>query len=242
MFRTGQAFRARERHMDESTHRYRELRSLLEDLVASWPWDRPGTPFEAAKVYLDFHCADCGAKLSVNDLAVVLELEMLRLGTIDARSVPYYAPICVRCYLLRAGPACRTPDRSTLTLSTASIEAVPAAPIGSDQAIHLSDGLASASVLRTGTALTRQVAAVALPQQAGSPLPTSLTPPRQRSSHSWLADLTFGVLMLVVLIVVLLMVFQPVRHAVIAPPAATPATTPAAHQGASLVFPIDWDV
>src|SRR5581483_5874716 len=112
--------------MDESTQRYREIRSLLADLVATWPWDRPGAPFEAAKVYLDFHCVDCGRKLSVNDLAVVLELEMLRLGTVDARKVPYYEPICVRCYVVRAGPECRIPDRSRLTISTVSIDAIPA--------------------------------------------------------------------------------------------------------------------
>jgi MFS superfamily sulfate permease-like transporter len=81
---------------------------------------------------------------------------------------------------------------------------------------------------------------VALPQQAGRPLPTILAPPHQRFSHfshSWRVDLIFGVLMLVALIVVLLIVFQPVRHAVITPPAATPATTPAAHQGVSLLSP-----
>jgi hypothetical protein len=92
--------------MDEPTQPYHEVRALLENLVASWPWDRPGTAFENAKVYLDFHCADCGAKLGVNDLAVVLELEMLRLGTVDARRVPSFDPICVRCYLRRAAPAC----------------------------------------------------------------------------------------------------------------------------------------
>ena len=92
---------------DESTEQYREIRALLERLVASWPWDRPGTAFEDAKIYLDFHCADCGTKLSVNDLAVVLELEMLRLGTVDAAKVPFYDPICVRCYIRRAAPECR---------------------------------------------------------------------------------------------------------------------------------------
>lgn len=93
--------------MDESPQPYREVRALLADLVASWPWDRPGTPFENAKVYLDFHCAECGTRLSLNDLAVVLELEMLRLGTADARKVPYHDPICVRCYIRRAAPVCR---------------------------------------------------------------------------------------------------------------------------------------
>jgi hypothetical protein len=193
--------------MDESTHRYREIRSLLEDLVASWPWDQPCTPFEAAKVYLDFHCADCGARLSVNDLSVVLELEMLRLGTVDARKVAYYDPICVRCCVVRAGPACRIPDRSRLAVSTESFEAIPAAHIGPDQVMHLC--LASSSALRTDTAPTRHVAAVALPQQAGRPLPTILAPSRQRFPYSWQVDLTFGVLMLVALIVVLLMVSQP---------------------------------
>jgi hypothetical protein len=96
--------------MDEPTQRYREIRTLLEQLVASWPWDRPGTAFENAKVYLDFHCADCGNKLSMNDLAVVLELEMLRLSTVDARKVPYYDPVCVRCYIRRAAPECRSAD------------------------------------------------------------------------------------------------------------------------------------
>jgi hypothetical protein len=96
--------------MDEQPERYREVRALLEQLVASWPWDRPGAAFENAKVYLDFHCADCGAKLSVNDLAVVLELEMLRLGTVDARKVPSFDPICVRCYIRRAAPECRAVD------------------------------------------------------------------------------------------------------------------------------------
>lgn len=92
--------------MDEPTQPYHEVRALLENLVASWPWDRPGTAFENAKVYLDFHCAECGAKLGMNDLAVVLELEMLRLGTVDARRMPAFDPICVRCYLRRAAPAC----------------------------------------------------------------------------------------------------------------------------------------
>jgi len=97
--------------MDEPTQPYHEARALLADLVASWPWDRPGTAFENAKVYLDFHCADCGAKLSVNDLAVVLELEMLRHGAVDARRMPYFDPICVRCYLRRAAPVCHFASR-----------------------------------------------------------------------------------------------------------------------------------
>jgi hypothetical protein len=97
--------------MDEPTQRYREIRALLEHLVATWPWNRPGTAFENAKVYLDFHCAHCGAKLSINDLAVVLELEMLRLGTVDARRVPASDPICARCYLRCAAPVCHVPDR-----------------------------------------------------------------------------------------------------------------------------------
>jgi hypothetical protein len=93
--------------MDEQPQRYREVRALLEHLVASWPWDRLGTAFENAKVYLDFHCADCAAKLGVDDLAVVLELEMLRLGTVDARKVPSFDPICVRCSMRRGAPECR---------------------------------------------------------------------------------------------------------------------------------------
>jgi hypothetical protein len=93
--------------MDEPTQHYREVRALLKHLVASWPWDRPGTAFENAKVYLDFHCADCATKLGVDDLAVVLELEMLRLGTIDTRKVPSFDPICVRCYIRCAAPECR---------------------------------------------------------------------------------------------------------------------------------------
>jgi len=107
--------------MDEPTQRYREVRTLLEQLVAAWPWDRPGTAFENAKVYLDFHCADCGAKLCVNDLAVVLELEMLRLGTVDARKVPYSDPICVRCYIRRAAPECHAVDH--MVDRTAGIDA-----------------------------------------------------------------------------------------------------------------------
>ena len=114
--------------MDEQPQRYHEVRALLADLVASWPWDRPGTPFENARIYLDFHCADCGAKLSVNDLAVVLELEMLRLGTVDARKVPYNDPICVRCYIRRAAPVCRfVPDAVD---GMARIEEYPT-PLGS---------------------------------------------------------------------------------------------------------------
>jgi hypothetical protein len=103
--------------MDEPTQPYHEIRALLADLVASWPWDRPGTAFENAKVYLDFHCADCGAKLGVNDLAVVLELEMLRLGTVDARKVPSFDPICARCYLRRAAPACHSLSSSLARLA-----------------------------------------------------------------------------------------------------------------------------
>lgn len=95
---------------EEVVQRYREIRALLEQLVATWPWDCPGTAFEDAKVYLDFHCADCGIKLSMSDLAVVLELEMLRLGTVDARKVPFYEPICVRCYIRRAAPECRSAE------------------------------------------------------------------------------------------------------------------------------------
>jgi hypothetical protein len=49
--------------MDEPTQPYHEIRALLADLVASWPWDGLGTAFENAKVDLDFHCADCAAKL-----------------------------------------------------------------------------------------------------------------------------------------------------------------------------------
>src|SRR6266511_2612730 len=106
--------------MDESTQHYREIRALLEQLVARWPWDRPGTAFESAKIYLDFHCADCGAKLSVNDLAVVLELEMLRLGTADTRSVPYCDPICVRCYIGHAASVCSVADHTGPAISVTS--------------------------------------------------------------------------------------------------------------------------
>jgi hypothetical protein len=100
--------------MDESTHRYREIRALLEHLVASWPWGRPGTPFENAKVYLDFHCADCGIKLRLNDLVVVLELEMLRIGTVDIRVIEVYDPLCVRCYIQRFAPLCGTAYRTPM--------------------------------------------------------------------------------------------------------------------------------
>ncbi len=103
--------------INESTQPYREIRALLGRLVASWPWDRPGTAFENAKAYPDFHCADCGRTLSVHDLAVVLELEMLRVGTVDAHKVPYYAPICTRCYIAQAALACEVIDQTTLPLS-----------------------------------------------------------------------------------------------------------------------------
>jgi hypothetical protein len=46
----------------------------------------------------------------MSDLAVVLELEMLRLGTVDADKVPFYDPICVRCYIRRAAPECHSAD------------------------------------------------------------------------------------------------------------------------------------
>jgi len=99
--------------MDEPTQPYHEIRALLADLVASWPWDRPGTAFENAKVYLDFHCAECGTKLNLNDLAVVLELEMLRHGTVDTCNVPYFDPICVRCYIQSAAPVCHFASSTT---------------------------------------------------------------------------------------------------------------------------------
>jgi len=111
--------------MDEPTQPYHEIRALLADLVAAWPWDRPGTAFENAKVYLDFHCADCGAKLGVNDLAVVLELEMLRLGTVDARRVPSFDPICVRCYIRRAAPECHPLSSSLARLAGGDARYLP---------------------------------------------------------------------------------------------------------------------
>jgi|SRR5581483_8900468 len=228
--------------MDESTQRYREIRSLLADLVATWPWDRPGAPFEAAKVYLDFHCVDCGRKLSVNDLAVVLELEMLRLGTVDARKVRYYDPICVRCYVVRAGLECSIPGPLRLAASTALTEAIPAARTGSDKVIHRSDSLDSYSMITADTVPIRHAAADALLPHAGMQIRANPEAPRQRFARylsSWQADLLFGALMLVVLIVVLLLVSQPARHAVTPPPSLIPATMPAHHQGASLLFPID---
>jgi hypothetical protein len=70
------------------------------DLVASWPWDRPGAAFDKAKVYLDFHCAECGAKLSLNDLAVVLEMVAWRrwpCATLPCMSVAASARSARRC-------------------------------------------------------------------------------------------------------------------------------------------------
>jgi hypothetical protein len=83
---------------DELLQRYHEVRLLLEDLVAAWPLFLPGTAYEHARFYLDFHCAACGAKLTMNDLAGVLELELVRLGTVDVREVPRADAQCLDCY------------------------------------------------------------------------------------------------------------------------------------------------
>jgi hypothetical protein len=83
---------------DELLQRYHEVRLLLEDLVAAWPLFLPGSADEHARFYLDFHCAECGVRLTMNDLAGVLELELVRLGTIDVREVPHADAQCLDCY------------------------------------------------------------------------------------------------------------------------------------------------
>jgi hypothetical protein len=83
---------------DELLQRYHEVRLLLEDLVAVWPLFLPGTAYENARFYLDFHCAACGTRLTMNDLAGVLELELVRLGTVDVRDVPRTDAQCLDCY------------------------------------------------------------------------------------------------------------------------------------------------
>lgn len=144
--------------MVEPSQPYREIRALLADLVALWPWDRPGTAFENAKVYLDFHCAECGAKLSVKDLAVVLELEMLRHGTVDTRKVPYFDPICVRCYIQRAAPACY--------ISPSTVDDVMWGVVRSDSVPCRTDSVSLPAPANTTTLVERL------------PIPLESTPPR----------------------------------------------------------------
>jgi hypothetical protein len=83
---------------EELLQRYYEVRLLLEDLVAAWPLFLPGSAYEHARCYLDFHCAECGARLTMNDLAGVLELELVRLGTVDVREVTRADAQCLDCY------------------------------------------------------------------------------------------------------------------------------------------------
>ncbi len=220
--------------MDESTQHYREIRALLEQLVARWPWDRPGTAFESAKIYLDFHCADCGAKLSVNDLAVVLELEMLRLGTADTRSVPYCDPICVRCYIGHAASVCSVADHTGpaisvtsggLLLDTRRAADVIKPPDTRLPTLDMTNELSQANA--TNTAM--------LPDTHGAGITNRNVPVKRRSWRHLRSWYLIGAIILVVVISIVLLAFQPARHAVTAPTHATPGAMPPNRHGAAIL-------
>ena len=93
-----------QRALDEQKHRYREIRSVLTHLVTNMPGvpdrTRPGTALQAARAYLNSHCAECGATLERHDYALVHAQEMVRIGTTTATDVRNL-PICPACYVLR---------------------------------------------------------------------------------------------------------------------------------------------
>jgi hypothetical protein len=55
--------------MSDQTQRYREVRQVLEELVANYPLDYPIDAYVAACYYLSEHCEDCGARLQDNMLS-----------------------------------------------------------------------------------------------------------------------------------------------------------------------------
>lgn len=83
---------------------YREIRVVLESLVAAWPRDYPGEVIERARRYLDFHCQFCGARLTWHDLLTVFDNERVRARAAEAPFVPH-EPICITCYHTRHTPA-----------------------------------------------------------------------------------------------------------------------------------------
>lgn len=52
-----------------STQDYRELRVLIEDLVRTWPQTITSPAVEEARRYLRSHCHECGARLTVEQIA-----------------------------------------------------------------------------------------------------------------------------------------------------------------------------
>jgi len=223
--------------MDEPTQRYRKIRRVLEQLVRTWPVNLPGAAYEDARVYLDFHCADCGAKLSVNDLAVVLELEMLRLGTVDTRRVPYYDPICVRCYIGGAAPVCSVADHiepaisamsDDLLLETRSVADVITRPDACQLSRHMTTELSQA--IPTNTAM--------LPDKHAEKMTIRHVPVNRRSwrdGHSWYL---IGAMILVLLMSIVLLAFQPAGHVVTIPTHPTPgARSATGHPAAILARP-----
>jgi hypothetical protein len=99
-----QTLDAKEGALEEQTHRYREIRHVLTQLVINMPGvsDRtwPGTALETAREYLRGHHAECGATLERHDYALVHAQEMVRIGTTTASGATNLR-ICPECYVLR---------------------------------------------------------------------------------------------------------------------------------------------
>jgi len=224
--------------MDELTQRYREIRRLLEQLVAAWPLDRPGTAFENAKVYLDFHCTECGASLSMNDLAVVLELEMLRLGTVDTRRVPYYDPNCIRCYIRRAAPASAPSESPLRSMSPRLVRLLPDTDDATKADIcHLERAVTRSQTTkncspgdRAGTLLLPETDITAM----------TISPIARSHVRAWYnahdSFLVIAAIMIVLLIGMALLVFEPDQHAAGPPMYATPHAIPTKRHGAAMLL------
>jgi hypothetical protein len=87
--------------LDEQLQRYRVIRRILTQLVTNMPGVpdriRPGAALQAARLYLQGHCVECGATLERHDYVLVHTQEMLRIGTSVASDVANI-PICPDCY------------------------------------------------------------------------------------------------------------------------------------------------
>jgi hypothetical protein len=94
----------KEGELDEQTQRYRVIRRVLTQLVTTMPGVpdriRSGTAFQAARLYLQGHCVECGATLERHDYVLVHAQEMLRIGTSVASDVANIS-ICPDCYTAR---------------------------------------------------------------------------------------------------------------------------------------------